>query len=426
MTRAALSLLVFLSAPACLADWPGFRGPNGNGVCAEALPAEWGETTNVAWAIDVPGDGWSAPIVVGDRVLITTAVPIAEGREGTQRFEVRCYDLATGAERWTRVAAEQPSTVPTHRDNTFASETPVADDQRVYAYFGMNGVYCYTLDGEPVWQRDLGAYPMRNGWGTSSSLAMLDGRLFVQIDNEEDSHVLALDAQTGETVWRVERPGEVSNWCTPVVWRNSARAEVVLAGKTVKSYDPATGDELWSLEIGGRSSATPAPAGDLLVFGAENRSRRGGTPGGLFAVRAGASGDIDATAEPGASNALAWANARGAIGISSPLVVGDSIFVLPRRGAILRVHSLETGEQTHRGRMPGGAAFWASPWTDGERVYLLDDAGTTFVLDADGGYDPIATNELPGRFWSTPAASEGSLLLRSADRLYCVRVTAGG
>lgn len=421
----AIAISVFALGEA-RADWPQFRGPAGNGVFAGDLPVRWSESSNVAWSAEVPGSGWSAPLITGDRVIVTTAIPVEGDRSGVQRFALMCFDLESGEERWSAVAVEQPSTIPTHRDNTFASETPVTDGERVYAYFGMNGVYCYTLDGEQVWLRDLGSFPMQNGWGCSSSLAYDEGRVFVQIDNERDSHVVALDAGTGETLWRVERPDEPSNWCSPIVWRNRLRSELIIAGKTVRSYDPASGAELWSLAIGGRSTATPVAVGDTLVVGSENRSRRGGTPGGLFAIRAGATGQIDLD-DAGGSGGLLWANERGAIGIASPLVVGDSIFVLPRRGAILRVHSLADGSQQLRRRMPGGTAFWASPWASDDRVYLLDDAGTVFVLDpADDGFEPVEVNRLPGRFWSTPAAAEGVLVLRSEDRLYCVRSMVGG
>ncbi|MEO0529358.1 MAG: PQQ-binding-like beta-propeller repeat protein [Planctomycetota bacterium] len=422
MLRPVLALGLVSWATSVLAtDWPQFRGPNGNGLVAAATaPESWDEQTNVAWAIDVPGEGWSAPIVVGGRVLLTTAVP-TEADAGVMSFEVHSYDLATGELQWKRVARTAEPTEPTHRDNTYASETPVSDGERVYAYFGMNGLYAFTLDGEPIWQTDLGAFPMANGWGTSSSPAIAGDKLIVQIDNERDSHVVAVNTADGSEAWRVARPDEVSTWSTPLVWENSERTEVILGGKTIRSYDPETGDELWSMYIGGRSSASPSAIDDTLYIGSENRTRRGGTPGGLFAVRAGASGEIDVTDPAAKQQGLLWANERGSIGIASPLVYDGQIYVPERRGGVLRVHDAATGEQSYRTRLPGGGVFWASPLAINGNVYVMDESGKTFILAPGPEYELLGTSELPGRFWSTPAIADGALLIRSQHRLFCVR-----
>ncbi|TWT95269.1 outer membrane biogenesis protein BamB [Botrimarina colliarenosi] len=420
MLKSALAITLFLGAALAEGrDWPQFRGPEATAIAdAAGVPATWSGTQNVAWAIDVPGDGWSAPIVVGDRAFLTTAVPAQPG-SSVLRFETHCYDVATGELLWKRSAREGEPREPTHRDNTFASETPVTDGERVYSYFGMNALACYDLSGEPVWQKDLGAYPMDNGWGTSSSPAVADGKLFVQIDNEADSHLVALNTNDGSEAWRVERPGEDSNWSTPVVWNNSQRTELVVGGRTIRSYDLASGEELWSMEIGGRSSATATPIGDVLYVGSEDRSSRGGTAGGLFAVKAGASGAIDVT-DPNAEG-LAWANLRGAIGIASPLVYDGFIYVPERRGGVVRVHDAATGEQVNRKRLPGGGVFWASPLAIDGRVLVMDEGGKTFVLEPGAELKVLEVNELDGRFWSTPAVVDGALLIRSQRKLYCVR-----
>ncbi|MEQ8847549.1 PQQ-binding-like beta-propeller repeat protein [Botrimarina sp.] len=420
----ALRLLPFvlLLAPAgaAVGDWPQFRGPAGNGVAdgVEPPPESWSESGAVDWTADVPGEGWSAPVVAGDNVLLTAAVPT---EADAYRFEVICYALQDGAERWRRVAFEQTPREPKHGDNTFASETPAADDERVFAYFGMNGLVCYTLGGDLVWKKDLGAYPMDNDWGTSSSPALADGRLFLQIDNEQESFLVALDAATGDELWRAQRPNERSNWSSPIVWKNSRGTEVVAGGKTVRSYDAASGREIWSMEIGGRSSASPSAVGDVLYVGSENRTQRGGTPGGLFAVGAGASGEIDVTDPDAAAQGLVWANTSGAVGIASPLVYHGQIYVPERRGGVLRAHDAQTGEETFRTRLPGGGVFWASPIAIGDRVYVTDERGKTFVLAPGPEREILQTSALPGRFWSTPAVADGALLFRSQDKLYCVR-----
>lgn len=415
-----LVLSLFAAVTAHAHDWPQFRGPAADGVAeGVAAPATWSETENVAWRIDVAGEGWSAPIVVGGKVLLTTAVPV-EGSEDF-RFEVHCYALDSGDLLWKKVALEGKPREPRHQDNTYASETPVSDGERVYAYFGMNVLACYTLDGEPVWQKDLGAYPMDNDWGTSSGTVLADGKVFIQIDNETDSHVVALNTSDGSQAWRAERPDEVSNWSTPIVWQNSERTELILGGRTVRSHDPATGELLWSLDAGGRSCAGATAIGDLLYIGNEDRSSRGGPPSGLYAVKAGASGTIDPS-QPNAS--LMWSNPRGAVGISSPLVQDGFIYVPERRGGMMRVHDATTGEQLTRKRLAGSGVVWASPLAVDGRVLVMDESGKTIAIEPGADLNVIGTNQLEGgRFWSTPAVTDGTLLIRSAARLYCIRAT---
>lgn len=415
-----LVLLLFMASTAA-ADWPQFRGEAGRGLADGAgHPESWSESENVAWTIDVPGAGWSAPIVTGGKVLLTTSVESPDN-DDERTFELHCYRLTDGKLLWDRVATEGAPRQPTHRDNTFASETPVTDGERVYAYFGMTGLYCYDLDGQLLWSKDLGSYRMRNDWGTSSSPVVADGIVFVQVDNEDSSFVVALDAADGAERWRVERPDESSNWSTPLVWSNSVRTELVLSGKTIRSLDTTTGEQLWSMEIGGRSSATATAVGDVFYVGSENRSRRGGTPGGLFAVRAGAEGEIVIGDDSAEEHGLLWANPQGAIGIASPLVFDGQIYVATRRGGVLRVHDAATGDESYRKRLPGGGTFWASPWASGGRVYCLDERGKTFVLAPGSEYELLGESELSGRFWSSPAIADGTLLLRSAERLYAIR-----
>lgn len=420
----AVLLVVLTCQTAGARDWPQFRGPDANGIAPEGgVPATWDESTNIAWSIDTPGEGWSAPIVVDGKVFLTLTDWDKADSE-SMRFEIVAYDLATGEELWRRATREAPPTEPTHSQNTYASETPVTDGTRVYAYFGMNGLSCYTLEGEQVWKTDPGAYQMDHGWGTSSSPVLAGDKLFLQIDNQEESFLVAINTADGSEAWRVLRTEEVSNWSTPLIWANSQRTEIVLGGKSIRSYDPASGDELWSMAIGGRSSATAATIDDILYIGSEDRSSRGGTPGGLFAVKAGASGEIDVTEED--SPHLLWANLRGSIGIASPLVYGGQIYVPERRGGVLRLHDAATGEQTERKRLPGGGVFWASPLAIDGRVFLFDEQGKTFVIAPGADCEVLGTNSLSGRFWSTPAVADGALLLRSEDRLYCVRNAEGG
>jgi outer membrane protein assembly factor BamB len=429
MSRSLLSIAIAMFVtPVALAgnDWPQFRGPEATGVADDAQPPYlWAADKNLAWVAEVPGRGWSQPVVVDGKVIVTTAVPDDTAGAGGFRWELHCLDLKTGQRLWVKTAISATPRLETHRDNTYATETPVSDGERLYTYFGMMGLFCHDLDGNLVWQQDLGVFPMDNGWGTASSPALDDGKLFLQVDNEESSFVVALDAKTAEELWRKSRD-ETSNWSTPLVWKNSARTELVVGGATVISYDPASGDELWSINIGGRSSASPTAEGDLLVVGGEDRSSRGGSPGGLFALRAGATGELrpDEPAPTGAPG-LVWSNVRGAPGMASPLAYRGVVYVFERRGSVARGHDLATGEILFRERMPGGSAFWASPWASRGRVYAMDEVGTTFVLGAGKEFELLGANELrgplEGRYWATPAVAGDSLLIRSETKLACFR-----
>jgi outer membrane protein assembly factor BamB len=341
----------------------------------------------------------------------------------TYRWELHCLDLQSGEPLWVRVARHAKPRIPTHGSNTYASETPVTDGEHVYAYFGMTGLFCYDLDGNLVWEKDLGNYPMMAGWGTSSSPVLADGKLFVQLDNEEQSFLVALDAATGEELWRVDR-AERSNWSTPLVWRNSQRTELVLGGEIVRAYAPADGRLLWELNVGGRSSASPAADGDLLIVGAEDRSSRGGTAGGLHAIAPGGTGDITPTGQEGrpqgSSGGVVWSSQQ-ALGMASPLVYDHYVYVLDRRSGIVTCLDAKTGQRAYRERLAQARAFWASPWAADGHVFCLDDTGTTHVLAPGGKFHVVRANSIAGQFWSSAAVTDGTVLLRSAETLYCVR-----
>lgn len=437
-------LLTSLSSTAMADHWPQFRGPRGDATAIDAFPMEWDISKNVRWKIPMEGEGWSAPVIWGDRVFLTAAVmtkkptgrsepsdsPRPGGRRrrgrgyrnnlGTAEFrwEVICLNAATGEQIWKQVTREGKPPQGRHLQNTYASETPVTDGRHVYAYFGMNGLYCFDMDGNPVWQTDPGNYEMRNDWGTSSSPLLHNGLLYLQIDCQEQSFLAAWDTKTGDQVWRADRD-EPSHYSSPVLWQNSVREEIVTAGRSARAYDPKTGDLLWELDLtGGRSSATPLAVGDRLYIGSEVRNRGGDDDGGgwMFAVNAGAEGRI----APDDSSLIAWSLPGSGIQMASPVLCAGHLYVFERRRGVLHCINADTGEMAYETRVTGARAFWSSPWVFEDRVFCLDDDGTTHVIQGGPEYEVIHRNKLGEQVWATPAVANGMVFVRTTESLYCI------
>ncbi len=263
----------------------------------------------------------------------------------------------------------------------------MTDGKRIYAYFGMNGVHCLDMNGNILWQKDLGAYEMLAGWGTASSPTLLGERLFVQVDNQVQSFLVALSTESGDEIWRTNRE-ENSQYSSPMIWQNSLREELIVGGTIYRSYDPASGQLLWQLDMSkGRSSATPTAIGDLLYVGTESRNRGGEDDGGgrLFAVRAGGSGDITPPGNKTTGEFIAWRMDNSDIQMASPTICDGKLFFFQRRTGMLACVDAQTGQLKYRQRVRGANAFWASPWTDGKHVFALDSGGNTHVIS--GGDD---------------------------------------
>lgn len=330
-----------------------------------------------------------------------------------------CLDRATGKVLWENLAKEGKPSIAIHSTNTYASETPIIDGERLYVYFGMTGLYCFDLEGKQLWNKDLGTFNMMNGWGAGSSPAIDGDRIFVQCDNEQKSFIAAFDKKTGEELWRKPRD-ERSNWSTPFVWKNKVRTEIVTGGGTkMRSYDPKTGELLW--ELGGsvsRCSATPVGDEELLYVGS------GGGMGGngpLFAVKAGAKGDITPSGDSETSEGVAWTVERAGPPMASPLLYRGNLYVLDQRGGLLSCYDAKTGKQHYKQRITGAKGFTSSPWAGDGKVFCLDESGQTFVIEAGNELKLLATNKLDDMFWSSAAFAGDQMLLRGIDRLYCIK-----
>jgi outer membrane protein assembly factor BamB len=439
LTVSAAALCSTLGLSAVLAgeaNWPQFRGQGARGITTSTnLPERWSASENVAWKAEIPGRGWSSPIVWDDRVFVTTAVNSGESeapkkglylggeRPNTPRpeheWKVVCLDLSSGQSRWEHVIHRGPPPGPIHLKNTYASETPITDGERVYALVGNVGVFCLDLAGREVWSTPLEPHKVRNGWGTAASPVLHRDRLYVVSDNDEQSYLLALDKRTGNEVWRVARE-EKSNWSTPYVWDNEQRSEIVTAGSgRVRAYD-LEGKPLWWFK--GMSSitiSTPYADGGLLYVTSGfimDKSRP------IYAIRPGAKGDISLPSGQTNNSSIAWCQPAAAPYNPSTLVFGGRLYVLHDLGSVSAFNA-RTGELLYdRQKLPGGLHFTASPWAANGRVFCLNEDGLTFVVRAGDKFELLHTNKLADddMCLATPALAADRLVIRSGARIYCI------
>ena len=443
--RAAVALCgVALGIAVASADdeWPRFRGSNG-GVAADhpSLPDQWGPAQNIVWKIDVPGRSWSSPVIWGDHVFVTTAINtlepeslltvasyVSRSNGGTMtfmdvskpsaphRWVLYDVDLKTGRIRWERVAHTGVPAKSRHLKNSYAAETPVTDGERVYAYFGDVGLFVYDMDGKPLWSRSMDALEMQTGFGHAASPVVDDSRVYIVNDNEEQSFIAAYDKRTGAQVWRVDRK-EASSWTTPLVWKNELRTEIVTAATGgVRSYD-VNGGLLWQF-TGMSTFAVPSPlaSGGLLYV------MSGYTASALrpaYAIRAGATGDISLKPDQTSSEFIVWADRTLGTFHASPLVYRGCYYILHDRG-FLTCNDPGTGKPIYpRQRISSDTAtFTASPWAYNGKVFALSEDGDTFVFQSGPEFKVLGKNSLNEMALATPAVAGGSLIIRTASKLY--------
>jgi outer membrane protein assembly factor BamB len=411
--------------PAAEKFWPQWRGPYATGASKTAdPPVEWSETKNVRWKVEIPGRGSASPIVWGDRLFVLTAIPAGasgaashEPRGGIQprdvhQFVVMALDRNTGKVVWQRTARETRPHEASHQDNgTWASSSAITDGKRVYAYFDSEGLYAYDMNGTLLWEKDLGDKTMRNEFGEGSTPVLYGNRLVIVWDHQGPSFVVALDASTGQEVWRSDRQ-EIDSGATPVVVEHDGRAQVVTSGMNrLRSYDLETGRIVWESE-GVTMNPIPSPVAENgMVF--VTSGFRGNS---LKAIRlADARGDISGTP------AIAWSLDHDTPYVPSPLLYDGILYFLKTNSGVLSAYDAKTGKPHYQlQRLDGVPNVFSSPVAAQGRVYIAGRDGTTIVIKHGSTYEVLAKNTLDDGFDASPALTGSDIYLRGYKNLYAI------
>ncbi|MBI1840550.1 MAG: PQQ-binding-like beta-propeller repeat protein [Verrucomicrobia bacterium] len=408
--------LLFLPCALRAENWPAWRGATGQGISNERrLPTRWNATNGICWRAALPDKGNSTPIVWGDRVFLTQAVAAEDRRS------VMCFHRADGRLLWQSAVKFQENE-PTHSTNPQNSSSPVTDGERVVAWFGSAGVYCYNLAGGLLWHRDLGK--QRHIWGWGSSPVIHGDLVLLNFGPGERQFLVALNKKTGEVVWRANEPGGhsgekhdgedkaswIGSWSTPLIVRVEDKDQAILSlPNRVAAFDPATGKEIWT--CGGLNElayASPLHAEGVVVA-------MGGYNGKSVAVRVGGRGDVTSTLR-------LWQHPRTKQRIGSGVIYEDHIYIVDDPG-IAECVELKTGKVVWEERLPGKAKTavnWSSAMLAVGNVYVITQGGDTLVFKASPKYELVSVNSLGETSNSSLAPSGGQIFIRTHEALWCV------
>ena len=408
------------------AGWMQWRGPFGTGMAVGDAPVRWSDSAGVAWKVPIAGRGHSTPVVAGDRLFLTTAVPTGRGsaeasrpRGGgggadsglEHRFEVLALDRATGRTIWQRTATVATPHEGYHRTyGSFASNSPLTDGTRLYAFFGSRGLYTYDLDGTLLWQKDFGVkLRMDNAFGEGTAPTLHDNRLILHFDHLDGGFLVMLDPATGAELWRTRRT-ERYNWAAPFVATHAGQRQIVVNGEVTRGYDFDTGAPLWEAAGLGENSVPQMVQHDDLVF-----AMSGHTIKMLMAIRLGRRGTLTGT------NAIAWSTARGVSYTPSPLLHEGRLYVVSDAG-LISAFDATTGQPHYlQMRLPQAYNFKASPVGANGKMYLATEEGDVVVARMGNRFEVLATNSMRDQsFIASPVIVDGAIYLRSRTHLFRV------
>ncbi|MCH8853731.1 MAG: PQQ-like beta-propeller repeat protein [Planctomycetes bacterium] len=438
MTRAVIVAMLLLLQPFptltaeeplnATEQWGQWRGPLGTGVAPRGNPpVTWSEDKNIRWKISIPGKGHSTPIVWGDHIFITTAIPYGEafaprhqhafGAHNNvsalrrQKYVVLAINRRDGTILWQRTVRTERPHESTHETGSWASNSTVTDGEHLFASFGSGGLYCLDMDGKLLWRTDFGDMQTLHGHGEGSSPALYGDSLIVNWDHQGESFVTALNKHTGKQRWKVARD-EGTSWSTPLVVEHEGRPQVIIAAtKRVRAYDLATGDIIW--ECGGLSGnviASPVAA-EGFVYVANSYETRA-----MLAIRlSAAEGDITTT------DAVVWTRDRHTPYVPSPLLYGGMLYYLKHYQGFLTCVQAKTGKLLFGPeRLAGIGNVFASLVGAADRVYIVSRNGTTAVIRRSAEFQLLALNHLDDSFSASPAIVGHELYLRGERYLYCI------
>ncbi len=433
------------------AHWPQWRGPFFNGMARGDAPTFWSDTSNIKWKAAIPGRGHSTPVIWGDKIFLTTAIPTGKptptpapkdpapsasapagsqppaqadaqqrgrrpggdsGPQAEHKFDVLCLNRKTGKLLWQRTAKVAVPHEGYHRAyGSFASNSPVTDGKYVYVSFGSRGVYCYDFNGKLIWEQDLGVQmKMRLGFGEGTAPLLLGDRLILVFDHEASSFIVSLDKRTGKELWRVSRD-ERSSWSTPLAVEHGGRKQVIVTGTTrVRSYDPENGKVLWeSAGLGANAIPVPVDQNGVVYVMSGYRDPR------LMAIKLGKEGDLSG------SDSIVWSHTRGLAYTASPVLYDNKLYVVTDNGMITAFNAT-TGEPYYaQVRLPKTPNLKSSPVGANGKLYLATEDGDVVVLRMGEKFEVIATNTLADQvFIASPVIAAGELFLRGQNHLFCI------
>ena len=393
-----------LTVTAHAENWPGWRGPRGDGSSQEAsVPVTWSETEHIAWKVTIPYGGHSSPIVFGDRVFLVGA------NTGEQPNRVlMCLDFKSGKLLWERVVVETPLERK-HNLNSWASGTPVTDGEKVYVSFLDQTellVAAYNLDGQEQWRTRPGVFKSVHGF--CSCPVVFKDLLIVNGDHDGESYLTALKRTTGETIWKTPREYKTRSYCTPIIREIDGRTQMMLSGsKCVASYDPHTGKQLWMLDGPTEQFVASLVYNKGLIF------MTGGFPDHhVMAIDPRGSGKITNESH------VKWHYTKADSYVPSPIACGDYFLIVSDFG-IGTCYEATSGTIQWQERL--GTHYSASLVTANGLVYFLDDHGLMKVVKPGSKLDIVAENKLDEDTFASPAISQGKLLIRGTDSLYCIQ-----
>lgn len=417
-------------------NWPQWRGPSANGVAPYGdPPIEWSETKNIKWKIDLPGMGHSTPVIWGNQIFVLTAIetdktvepgegkqtkakrsmiPFTTGTSKIHKFAIFAINRSDGQILWQQSAREELPHEGIQKTASWASSSPVTDGEHVYACFGSKGLFCYDMQGNLKWEKDLGDLNIINKWGGGSSPVLYNDKLIVKWDHQDQSFIIVLDKNTGNEIWKVDRD-EKTSWTTPLVIEYNGQPQVITsASNRVRSYDLTTGDLLW--ESSGLAAPevipTPIASADMVYV----------MSGGIMkASELQAIKLSEAKGNIAGSAAIVWTLDRDTPYVPSPLLYDNRLYFSKGNDGTLACFNAESGEEYYsRQRQKGVGSIYASPVGAGGRIYITSRNGSTMVVKHATQYEVLAVNKLDDRFSASPVVVGNELFLRGEKYLYCI------